>query len=208
MAPGLPPGIALPSSNGWESWCQSCQEACGSQELRRRAQGGEGLLCLPGDGAPSLRHAHSCPPHCAQSTLGLPKRQPLTSAFLNPNTHLLAQAGQGQGPYRTGFSGCPTAQAVPSSAGCHARSGRGHQEEEKVVVLGWAWRCPGPRNMVLSSEVCVRTGTSELMPATLRPWARWSGREGEGEAVDPGLCHSLSAGTGTSGRGWAVGAPV
>lgn len=142
------------------------------------------------------------------------------SAFLHPNIHLLAQASQGQGPHRTGFSSRPRHRPCPGVRGAGARSGRGPQGGEKVVFLGWAWPCPDEETWSLS-EACGKAGTSELVPVALRPRARWwGGGTGEGGAGDPGLCHSLSACRHSPAHpadqlthspqagGWAAGPPV
>lgn len=76
----------------------------------------------------------------ARSARGLPQGQPLLSAFLNPKSHLSAQASQGQAPHRTGFSGRPTSRASPRGAGgCGGGRRWGPQGEEKVPLgLGLA----------------------------------------------------------------------
>lgn len=192
MAPGLHP--TLPHRLGF-SWLQSCLEACGPNTLEGPVVPWERLKRV-GDRAPSL----PLPPLPAAPSLG-PKQQgpsqEATSqlAFLTPRTCLLAQASQGQGPHRTGFSSHPT---WGLAQGCREGRGRGPPAAEKLVLV---WALPAA-----CANRTVRTGCSEPVPVTLEPWGPvwpgvgggaeglmgWIGGSGEeGGTWDPGLSVAL-----------------
>lgn len=173
MAPGLRP--AFPHGLGF-SWLRSCLEACGPSTFEGPVVPWE-LLKRVGGRAPSLPWLPAAP------SLG-PKQpgpsQEATSqlAFLTPRTCLLAQASQGQGPHRTGFSSHPTWGPCP---GLWGGEGAGPPSGREVGVgLGLACGLWG-------------TGCSEPVPVTLAPWG-------------PGALCGLGRGGGAEGlRGWIGG---